>query len=423
MKIKKQILSIIIFVLLTSLAVAQPDVRAYDEEKIGMPRFNLDGMTFLSENPLKTRVIIYVEIMHDNLQFVQSTRGFEAEYEVDLSVLAGKDISAPRYSSAVWRTKVLSAEYEETNSRSIYDVSDTAFDLPPGEYYLVATLTDLESKRQSEEKTLIRVPNYTLSNLQFGEILLAKDIRLATDDYFEIVPNADRIIRNVKQPLFVYYEIYPYEADELDIYYRVLNDQGNIVNETTFKSAVVKPITRDYFPLDISNYHHGHYVVEVQVSANGQKAMQSANFKVLLAGLPKTVNDLDEAIRQARYITGGKELRVMLDSKPSRKEKLFRDFWKNLDPSPGTPTNEKMEEYYRRVHHANEMFGSFREGWETDMGEVYIRFGPPSDIERHPFDINQKPYEIWRYYDLKRQFVFVDEMGFGEYRLVTNLWR
>ena len=82
-----------------------------------------------------------------------------------------------------------------------------------------------------------------------------------------------------------------------------------------------------------------------------------------------------------------------------------------------------MQEYYSRVERANILFGTFRNGWETDRGEVYIRFGPPSEVERHPFEINQQPYEIWYYYDIQRQFIFVDEMGYGEYRLVTNLWK
>ena len=56
------------------------------------------------------------------------------------------------------------------------------------------------------------------------------------------------------------------------------------------------------------------------------------------------------------------------------------------------------------------------------MGRVFIIFGPPSDVERHPFDIDAKPHEIWYYYDLNRSFLFVDEEGFGEYRLKSPFW-
>jgi hypothetical protein len=81
-----------------------------------------------------------------------------------------------------------------------------------------------------------------------------------------------------------------------------------------------------------------------------------------------------------------------------------------------------MEQYYARVEYANKHFSHFMEGWRTDMGMVYIMFGPPSNVERHPFDIDSKPYEVWAYYDLNYQFVFVDSTGFGDYRLITPIW-
>ena len=51
------------------------------------------------------------------------------------------------------------------------------------------------------------------------------------------------------------------------------------------------------------------------------------------------------------------------------------------------------------------------------MGMVYITLGPPSAVERHPFDMGAKPYEIWEYYHINRSFLFVDNSGFGDYRL------
>jgi hypothetical protein len=56
------------------------------------------------------------------------------------------------------------------------------------------------------------------------------------------------------------------------------------------------------------------------------------------------------------------------------------------------------------------------------MGMVYIIFGTPNNIERHPFDIDARPYEIWTYYENNREFIFVDISGFGDYRLQTPIW-
>ena len=88
---------------------------------------------------------------------------------------------------------------------------------------------------------------------------------------------------------------------------------------------------------------------------------------------------------------------------------------KSKDPTPLSKRNESMIEYYRRLTFANAHFSNtYSEGWKTDMGMVYILFGMPTNIERHPYEMDTKPYEIWQYDNINRQFVFVDYSGFGD---------
>ncbi|MFC1548292.1 GWxTD domain-containing protein, partial [Candidatus Neomarinimicrobiota bacterium] len=84
--------------------------------------------------------------------------------------------------------------------------------------------------------------------------------------------------------------------------------------------------------------------------------------------------------------------------------------------------NEVMDEYYRRVAYSDTHFKSYQAGWETDLGMVYIIYGPPDDIERYPFELDSKPYQIWYYYEQHWRFVFVDQNMFGDYRLITPLY-
>ena len=77
-----------------------------------------------------------------------------------------------------------------------------------------------------------------------------------------------------------------------------------------------------------------------------------------------------------------------------------------------------MEEYYSRVAYSNENFNSWGQGWETDMGMVYILFGSPDEVQRsNPTSSSQTIYQVWTYYNLNKQFVFKDLNGFGDYRL------
>jgi GWxTD domain-containing protein len=103
----------------------------------------------------------------------------------------------------------------------------------------------------------------------------------------------------------------------------------------------------------------------------------------------------------------------------TEKIKRFLEFWKKKDPSPNNEENEVFDEYFRRVAYANEHFSSYIEGWKSDRGMVFIMLGPPNNVDRHPFEYDSKPYEIWEYYNLNRSFVFLDQTGFGDYRLIT----
>jgi len=118
------------------------------------------------------------------------------------------------------------------------------------------------------------------------------------------------------------------------------------------------------------------------------------------------------------HIATPEELDTLRNTPPEERAKAFEKFWKAHDPSPETEQNEWRDEYYRRIRFANQQFASpFRPGWQTDFGTVYIKYGEPDDIERYPFELGQKPHEIWYYYAQRREFLFVDVRGNGEYEL------
>lgn len=50
-----------------------------------------------------------------------------------------------------------------------------------------------------------------------------------------------------------------------------------------------------------------------------------------------------------------------------------------------------MRDYFRRVELANRYFTSYKEGWKTDRGMIYIIFGKPDEVFR--FDDR----EVWGY--------------------------
>ncbi len=69
-------------------------------------------------------------------------------------------------------------------------------------------------------------------------------------------------------------------------------------------------------------------------------------------------------------------------------------------------TNDKeraktfMRNYFKRVELANKLFTSFKEGWKTDRGMIFIVFGAPDEVQ-----VNGAQ-EIWNYRNPREQFYF-----------------
>lgn len=60
-----------------------------------------------------------------------------------------------------------------------------------------------------------------------------------------------------------------------------------------------------------------------------------------------------------------------------------------------------MRNYFKRVEYANYYFSSFKEGWKTDRGMIYIVFGPPSEVQVDGQE------EIWGYKNPRQEFYFL----------------
>ncbi len=131
------------------------------------------------------------------------------------------------------------------------------------------------------------------------------------------------------------------------------------------------------------------------------------------------------------YIMAPIEREVFLKLETDRERNLFQDaFWKQRDPTQGTPTNEFRQEHYRRINYANHFFGRGipKPGWRTDRGRVYIILGAPNDIQRFEGKTVIYPTVIWFYQGLTKfglppgfHLVFFQEGSFGEFKLYSPL--
>lgn len=125
----------------------------------------------------------------------------------------------------------------------------------------------------------------------------------------------------------------------------------------------------------------------------------------LPAGAKTSAGNLPPAYRhwlevEVPYIVSTVERKQFLALKTDAQRDAFIDtFWKIRNPDPDSGANPYKDEHYRRLSFANEHFGNakYEDGWETDMGRMYIILGPPK--QRAPYHAlpNIREMEIWFY--------------------------
>jgi len=407
------------------LLLAQAELSGPRDENV--PFFNLDLANFRAEKSKETRLDVYLKIMYDELQFIKATAdSFRAVYEISAIILDQDDFQV---NGKIWRDTVTVKDFATTNSRQLFDATKSSFNLTPGKYRLNVGVMDLDTRRTSFRKTSLVLRDFSAAKLTLSDVLIADAV--GRDSSGNLIPQPQVTApRREKSQLFAYFEIYDSGKDKE---YKTSYVLKSLKGEKIFQKEVVVRHTGQITPVILelpgTSLAHGLYVIRVEVK--GRELMATTEREIMLhwVGIPSNIVDLDLAIEQMRYYAKKDVVKKILSAPPDRRREAFLKFWKEIDPTPGTEANEVMEEYYRRVNYANDNFRGFREGWKTDMGMVYIVFGAPNEIERNPYNRYASFYqgrtvkasEVWTYYELNRQFLFFDETGYGDFRMVYPL--
>ncbi|MBN1893053.1 GWxTD domain-containing protein [bacterium] len=386
-----------------------------------VPNFFYDYIVQAAPDTGRCQLQVFTKIAYDELQFLKQDSLYTASYEVSITVFdrTGEQAEAK---SAERRETV--DRYLATNSATDFSLSVTDFDLKPGKYELLIGLMDLDSKKTGHRKTKIECPDFWADSLSISSLFLADRMTVDSAGTLNMTPNVMWNFGDGQSRLYLGFEIYnPAGLDSARVGYKILNPIGEAVQELHKTQALTDMKTQIVMEISRKDLQNRRYKLAVGVSSGSIVLTQSRDMTVRWMGMPAFATDLDRAIEQLSYIAKGKDIETMKKAGDREKSALFQQFWKNLDPTPGTEVNEIMEEYYKRIEYANATFSTFIDGWKSDRGMVYILLGAPNDVERHPFEADSKPYEIWYYHRYNRNFVFVDQTGFGEYRLTSPFWQ
>ena len=383
-----------------------------------------DALSFANPvNEGEGRIDLYVAIPYSAIDFTRGSDGFSARYRSNLLLKEGDRVIY----DTTWTRSVETTDYDRTTGAvQAFEFFQQRIPVEPGEYTASLEVLDYGTSLLSSTKQTVKVIDFSLYDFSLSGLMLVNKIR-ETESGFKITPLLTNNVSLVKDQFFVFFEVYnAIGSGMFDFYAQYRSTDDEIVWSEEWEKEIPNGRSQQWLRLPTEEIGRGEYIVEVYAMSKDDPTDTLAAAKRVIAfrgtseGMPLSDAELNEQVKRLRYVATQREIDFIDEAGSfTEKRRRYAEFWNERDPTPGTPVNEAMVEYFRRIAYANKNYRSYAEGWLTDMGRVYIVYGPPDRVDRDPFTSDSKPQETWEYYGRRLSLVFIDQTGFGDFRLRT----
>lgn len=372
---------------------------------------------FAGRSPDSTIMMLTVSLPNRSLRFTREGDRYRSAYRVGLEVKRGSDV----VKSVASEETVRVLAFRETQRTDESVIFRRILSLAPGMYDMRLTVRGDSVNNGSAIEATIGVPRLTDGALSSPVAFFEASPRITRDSVPRIVatPRSTVIFgRDTLLPLYV--EGYG-SSDAFPVRIQVrpegastvlwsdsvsLARQGNL-----FGGVIQVPLQR-----------LGVGVMVARVNRiGGSDTLTAPIFIAFGEDLP--VASFTEMLDYLRYFANAPRLSAMRDAPPEQRAGLWADFVRVSDPIPETGTHEGLRDYFGRLAQANLRF---REeggpGWLTDRGRAFVSLGTPDQIlEPNINDLNQRGRtQIWEYRQHRLSIVFVDQSGFGRWRMTLT---
>lgn len=453
-----------IFILLAFSAVANADA---NNSQITINKdfavFFIGNSEYLIElyysYPDITYTLIYQaeeEIYYGNLDFTLKIDSVHSDGEI-------KRIAIEKWHAPFIHKKDTVNKYEP---QDFYGVQK--FTILAGKYNATLEVIDENGKRNFEARFEIVVEPINseklgLSSIQIANNIIPKSFALQNSqsqfaeifykNQHYIYPNPLREISSDVPTLHLYSEIYSAKTASpkgIEVKYLIKNARNSVEfehskNKPSVADAMVETIS---IPLDAMQ--SGVYTVEIIIYSNDKKdsCKKSTKFYLINNNIPLSGGVFfteDELFDMSEFATFGAE-RIELEfeqyqaiatkdeirtwkklSDTKAKQRFLYRFWFVRNPNPDNPFNAELAEFRERLKYVITYysFGGNNNGWKSDRGQIYLKYGEPDYKENSMATPNQKAFEIWSYHAVEGggQFCFVDSFGLNNHKLVHSTVR
>ena len=408
--------------MLTTVAVlgsGSPSARAADSDRpvlraVQPPYFTSD-LSVTVDSTTHARVRVTISVPYSELSWEKDLDGFTAG--AGFMVELRPDRGPRRLYGDSWEKRVRVAEHKTAVSNRNLLMVTREFEVPPATYDVRVAVHDVRAREVSEVSDQFQVKDLSKVPVGFADLVLGV---VAASGDFTPVPSRSFGVESVD--LGVRAVVMDRRSGswprQYRYFWRIVDESGGVEGRgdttvTVTRSAepvLLRPAHRDLFL--------GTYTFELELREGKTQWRTGRAFEIEESGPPrgKAYEDLLEALA---YIAPSSEVDAMRTSNPEQQAANWEAFWRRRDPTPETARNEYQIEFFRRLRYADQHFLGFGPGWRSDMGRIYVRYGPPDQVEQRQPSATQPGLEIWYYNQPYRRLIFMDREGFGRFTL-TN---
>lgn len=360
-----------------------------------------------------TLVLVTLSLANRSLTFTSDGSEQRAEYVVLLDLQRGG--TTAKHTEA--RETVRVSSFKETTRSDASIVFQQFVMAAPGEYTLGITVRDQAGTNAAVQQIPVTVPRLDGGALSSLVPVHQATPRTTLDSTPTLIANSRATVVFGRDSLApVYVEGYGLAAGAR-VAVAVVNDKGMPILRDTVTLARFGSLAASVLNFPVPRMGVG----RLRVAATVVGTPDSASTPVLVTfGEELGVMSFDELLSYLRYYATPERLQALRDSLPERRAEAWAAFWKSSDPMASTAEHEGLREYFGRIQLANQRFTEEGgPGWLTDRGKVYVTLGEPDQLleQGGPGVSTRGRAQVWEYGQYHAQFVFIDQTGFGRWRL------
>jgi len=396
---------------------AAPIARAADSDRPVLrafqpPYFTAD-LSVTVDSTTRARVRVTISVPYSELNWERDAGAYTAG--AGFMVELRPDRGPKRLYGDSWERRIKVVDHATTVSYRNLLMVTREFEVPPANYQVRVAVQDVRAREVSEVSDQFQVRDLSKVPVGFADLELGV---VGADGAFTPVPS--RAFGSESGDLGVRAVVMDRRAGpwprQYRYHWRVVDESGGnegdgdstVTVERSTEPVVLKPAYRELFL--------GQYTFELELRDGKTQWRTSRTFEVEESGPPHG-RAFEELLEALAYIAPSSEVDAMSNLKPEEQAARWEAFWRRRDPTPETARNEYQIEFFRRLRYADQHFLGFGPGWRSDMGRIYIRYGPPDQVEQRQASATTPGLEIWYYNQPYRRLVFMDREGFGRFTL------